>query len=407
MSIQLTQNMIMDLCGTVSFKRGEMFNRAGKVTIEQYSETHCKAIVAGKENFHVTIDLTDELPRTECSCPVLPFYKYKCQHVAAVMIAMIERKREEEPDLTEGLLSLFNERPRARGHQLHFENREVLELQFTLKPVTVGKQLMLGIELAIEGIHVEDIRQFLQDVNEGRASSLASAFAFDSEIHCFEREDEAVLQQLIDINHEEGAFGHRSVGLGTLRIPSSSWEKLLQLLNEATNVNLESGDKRTGFHISEASLPVRFHFGKKPETGHVLTIDGLAYVQVLLAYDLVLCDGQLFQLSGEDCKRLADLKQMVDTSGTRQLPISNEQIGFFIEKVVPGLRRIGDVQLDDTVMDQLVKSPLKAKLYLDRVNNRLLASLEFQYDHIVLNPVTERDLPAGSVLVRDLEKEEA
>ncbi|HEX5564850.1 MAG TPA: DEAD/DEAH box helicase, partial [Sporosarcina sp.] len=50
---------------------------------------------------------------------------------------------------------------------------------------------------------------------------------------------------------------------------------------------------------------------------------------------------------------------------------------------------------------------LKAKLYIDRVNNRLLASLEFQYDHVVLNPVTESDLPAGSVLVRDLEKEEA
>ncbi|WP_432362596.1 SNF2 helicase associated domain-containing protein [Sporosarcina sp. UB5] len=401
MSIQLTKNKIIDLCGSVSFKRGEAFNRTQKVTFTQYSDTYCEAVVAGKEDFHVIIDLLDVELRTECSCPVLSFYKYKCQHVAAVLIAMMDRRREDEPDLTEGLLSLFNEKPRASGHQLHFENREVLELQFTLKPVAIGKQQMIGIELAVAGAHVENIRQFLNDVNEGRASTITSTFTFDSQFHCFKRESDAVLQQLISIHNEDV---HRSVSLDTLLIPPSSWEKLLLFLNEAPDVVMECG---TSFHISEATLPVRFHFENHPERGHVLSINGLAYVQVLQAYNLVLCDGQLFQMSSEDCKRLTDLQQMIETSGTRQLPITNEQIGFFIEKVVPGLRRIGNVQLDETVIEQLVKSPLKAKLYLDRVNNRLLASLEFQYDNIVMNPVTERDLPTGSVLVRDLEKEGA
>ncbi|MCM3638718.1 DEAD/DEAH box helicase [Sporosarcina luteola] len=397
----------MELCGSVSFKRGEMFNRAGKVTFTQYSNTYCEAIVAGKENFHVTIDLSGEKLQSECSCPVLPYYKFKCQHVAAVLIAMMERKREIAPDLAEGMLSLFNDKPRASGHQLHFENREVVELAFTFKPVVAGKQQMLGMELAVAGIHVEDIRQFLEDVNERRPSTLKRTFTFDSQLHCFNREADAVLQQLIGIHNEDRVFRHGSVSPATLLIPPSSWERLLKVITQASDVQLEIGGRITSFHIVEATLPVHFHFEKKQETGHVLTIDGLNHVHVLEAYKLVLCDGQLFQLSNEDCKRLADLQKMIETSGTRQLPISNEQIGFFIEKVVPGLRRIGEVQLDETVMDQLVKSPLKAKLYIDRVNNRLLASLEFQYDQIVLNPVTEKDLPAGSVLVRDLDKEEA
>ncbi|WP_410055873.1 SNF2 helicase associated domain-containing protein [Saccharococcus sp. Marseille-Q5394] len=407
MSTHITQNRIMELCGSVSFKRGEMFNRAGKVTFTQYSNTYCEAIVAGKENFHVTIDLSGEKLQSECSCPVLPYYKFKCQHVAAVLIAMMERKREIAPDLAEGMLSLFNDKPRASGHQLHFENREVVELAFTFKPVVAGKQQMLGMELAVAGIHVEDIRQFLEDVNERRPSTLKRTFTFDSQLHCFNREADAVLQQLIGIHNEDRVFRHGSVSPATLLIPPSSWERLLKVITQASDVQLEIGGRITSFHIVEATLPVHFHFEKKQETGHVLTIDGLNHVHVLEAYKLVLCDGQLFQLSNEDCKRLADLQKMIETSGTRQLPISNEQIGFFIEKVVPGLRRIGEVQLDETVMDQLVKSPLKAKLYIDRVNNRLLASLEFQYDQIVLNPVTEKDLPAGSVLVRDLDKEEA
>ncbi|WP_435372042.1 SNF2 helicase associated domain-containing protein [Sporosarcina luteola] len=406
MSIHITQNKIMDLCGSVSFKRGEMFNRAGKVRFTHFSDTHCEAIVAGKENFHVAIDQSGENLQLECSCPVLSFYTYKCQHIAAVLIAMMERRREAAPDLAEGMLSLFNDKPRASGHQLHFENREVMALAFTLKPVAVGKQPMLGMELMVAGVQVEDIRQFLEDVNEGRPSTLTHAFTFDSHLHCFNREADSVLQQLIGIHSEDRDFRHRSVSPAAILIPPSSWERLLSLIQQATDVQLELGGRISSFHIAEATLPVRFHFEKKQETGHVLTIDGLNQVHVLEAYELVLYDGQLFQLSNEDCKRLADLQQMIETSGTRQLPISNEQIGFFIEKVVPGLRRIGEVQLDETVMDQLVKSPLKAKLYIDRVNNRLLASLEFQYDQIILNPVAESDLPTGSVLVRDLEKEE-
>lgn len=402
MSIHLTQNKIMDLCGAVSFKRGEAFNRARKVTFTQYSDTYGEAIVTGKEEFHVNINLTEEELQTECSCPVLSFYKYKCQHVAAVLIAMMERKRDSEPDLTEGLLSLFNEKPRASGHQLHFENRDVLKLQFTFKTVVAGKQHMLGIELAVAGLQVEDIRQFLKNVNEGHESPLTHTFSFDPQLHCFKREADVILQQLIGIMNED-----RVTSPDTLLIPPSLWERILPLLSEAPDVNMDFGGGTVDFRISESTLPIRFHFEKKPETGHVLSIDGLAFVQVLHAYDLVLYDRQLYRLGGEDCKRLADLQQMVESSGTRQLPISNEQIGFFIEKVVPGLHRIGEVQLDETVMDQLVKSPLKAKLYIDRVNNRLLASLEFQYDQIIMNPVTERNLPVGSVLVRDLEKEEA
>ena len=149
--------------------------------------------------------------------------------------------------------------------------------------------------------------------------------------------------------------------IDTLLIPPSSWERLLPLLNEAPSVKVEYGGKLTEFYISEATLPIRFHFNKKPETGHVLSIDGLNYVQVLEAYNLVLCDGQFFQLSSEDCKRLADLKRMIETSGTRQLPISNEQIGFFIEKVVPGLRRIGEVQLDESVYGPAREIPVESK----------------------------------------------
>ncbi|WP_318616294.1 DEAD/DEAH box helicase [Sporosarcina sp. YIM B06819] len=405
MDVVITQKQILDMCGNSSFKRGEAFYRSGKVTIEQYTDMYCQATVVGTEKFYVTIDDDGEGGiRTECSCPSLPFYPYKCQHVAAVMHAI---SRLDEPSVTDNLLSLFNDKPiRSTGHQLHFEDREVLDLLFTWMPVAVKSGHMLGIEIQIGSVPVEHIRSFLSQVNEGKPTVLSPTFTFDANRYCFPNEADAVLQQLIRMNQEEYIADH-SISPQTLLIPPTSWDRLLPFLNLAPLVRLgHDGKCMSGLPLSNEALPVKFRFDRLEGKGHYLEIDGLAYVLILGDYHLVLCNGQLFQLDREDCKRLTDLKQMVETSGARQLPIANEQIGFFLEKVVPGLRRIGEVQLTETVLDKLVKSPLQAMLYIDRVNNRLLASLEFHYDHLVINPLTEGDLPTGSVLVRDLEREE-
>ena len=98
---------------------------------------------------------------------------------------------------------------------------------------------------------------------------------------------------------------------------------------------------------------------------------------------------------------------MLEASGSNQIPIHQEQVGFFLEKVVPGLKKLGDVQISEEITEQFVKIPLIAKLYLDRVNNRLLAGLEFHYENIVINPLESRVHKRGSMLIRDVEKEDA
>ena len=81
---------------------------------------------------------------------------------------------------------------------------------------------------------------------------------------------------------------------------------------------------------------------------------------------------------------------MLEDSGSNQILIHQEQVGFFLEKVVPGLNKLGTVQISEEITEHLVKIPLIAKLYLDRVNNRLLAGLEFHYENRVINPLESR-----------------
>jgi SNF2 family DNA or RNA helicase len=76
-----------------------------------------------------------------------------------------------------------------------------------------------------------------------------------------------------------------------------------------------------------------------------------------------------------------------------------------VESVIPSLMRLGHVRIDEAVSGQLVQTPLKAELYLDRVKNRLLAGLEFHYDHRVINPLQGEGQELGPVFIREGEKE--
>ena len=427
LNIKLNHKIIKEMCGTVSFKRGESFYRTNKVKFEQYSSDESKAKVLGAEDFFVTIEKDASCGiQTKCSCPKLASFDKDCQHIAAVLVAIYEHQRqgttptELDPtnqDLTDGLFTLFNTQSvRSSGHQTYFENRQVLDIEFTCKPITTSKgQQMLGIEMNINEIHVQNIRTFLENLKKGTPCTLSNTFTFNHHLHCFQKESDAVTQQLIQLNHDEKIMYFAAlpneksepISNDLLLIPPSSWERLLSLLIKAPQVKLAyDGQMFDGLHLSEELLPLQFDLEDTIGKRYQLKINGLHQMVVLNAYQIVLYKGKLKQLESQDCKRLFDLKQMIEASGANDIPIPHEQIGYFLEKVVPGLRRLGDVKISGAISNQFMKTPLIAKLYLDRVKNRLLAGLEFHYENIVMNPLENRVLPAGSMVIRDVDKED-
>lgn len=407
------------MCGTASFKRGKAYYEANKVTIQKDDFTRCEATVTGVEDFHVTIerDESGEI-RTECSCPPLPSFKHDCQHIAAVLVAIHNGTTHlgQNQDLTEDLFHVFHhEEKQSSRHQLHFENRQVLDVTFLCKSVTVKDgQSMLGIEVLVGANHVPNLRTFLEDVKRGNLSQLSPTFTYDPGRHCFQKETDAVIQQLIQVTRDEEMYVDTlpdktkwACSDDILLIPPSSWERLAPLLSNAPLVKLAYGEKQFDtFRLSDEPLPLQFDLSRTKDGDYQLKMNGLREMLVLNAYQTVLSEGKVIVLDRKDCARLSALKQMLASSYANQIFIPQRQIHDFIEKVVPGLKRLGEVQLAGNISEGFSRTPLVAKLYLDRVKNRLLAGLEFRYDGIVINPL-EQELEIGPVLIRDLDKEEA
>ena len=408
------------MCGTVSFKRGDYFYQKNKVSFHQYGPNRYLATITGEEDFHVTVETDSNGDiQTTCSCPKLASFDKDCQHIAAVLLAIYDHQRKgtvplivtnTNQELTKGLLNLFTEKTvRTSGHQRHFENRQVLMVEFTCKPVKKEDgRYLIGIEMNVESSAVENIRDLLINVWEGKTSLLSHSFTYDPSLHCFQQETDAVIQQLIQVLRDEKVFATTVPDTNRmLTIPSSAWERLLPLLVKAPQVKLMVADQSfAGLTITDDSLPLQFDFTFDQGKGYQLKVTGFQQMVVLEAYQSILFDGKIKRLDPQDFQRLLDLRQMLIASVPDQIQIPQQQIRFFLEKVVPGLKKLGQVTIAEAISSQLMSTPLVAKLYLDRVKNRLLAGLEFHYGHIIIHPLDNREIPTESLLIRDMEKEE-
>ncbi|MGZ4162264.1 MAG: SNF2 helicase associated domain-containing protein, partial [Neobacillus sp.] len=386
MNITLNHKIIKEMCGTVSFKRGDYFYRTNKVIFESYSPDRCQATVTGEEDFHVMIETdTNNDIRTECSCPKLASFDMDCQHIAAVLLAIYEHRRHgtipmvansTNQELTKGLLTLFNDRTvRKSGHQLHFEKRNVLDVEFTCKPVAIGLgRYIIGIEIILGSTNVQNIREFLEHVREGNPCLLSGSFTYNQNLHCFQNETDAVIQQLIQVIRDEKMYvdalpdkDHPQM----LLIPSSAWDRMLPLLLKAPRVKLKyDGQTIARLQVTNEALPLQFDFTETEGNVYQLQVKGFNRMVVLDSYSSILYEGKIKLLEDQDCKRLSDLKQMLDMSGTNQITIPKEQVHFFLEKVAKGLKKLGNVHIAETITKQWMNTPLVAKLYLDRVKNR-------------------------------------
>ncbi|WP_410769039.1 SNF2 helicase associated domain-containing protein [Fontibacillus sp. BL9] len=324
--------------------------------------------------------------------------------------------------LTRDMMGLFDPKTSRRlRRETRFDSRTRLQTEFILKPVPygVGKHL-LGLELKIGNKRlyiVKQIREFLEKMDAGQPYLFSEHFSYDPDLHSFEINDDDIIRQLVTISRNEQLYresspkhgypGRRSGDDRMLTLPPYAWGALLHKLMAASSVKLDLGPGRTwNMTLSDEPLPVHYCFDPSEEDGYRLGIQGLDELTILEAYGLVLSGGVLLKLPEDGCRRLAEMKSMLDASRRHHIHIAAEQIEPFMQKVLPGLMKLGNVTIAESVADRMVRTPLKARLYLDRLRNRLLAGLEFQYGDIVLNPLEEGVVRGTDlILLRDDDQE--
>ncbi|MEK8127314.1 DEAD/DEAH box helicase [Paenibacillus filicis] len=471
MSFQLTERIIKLLCGPIAFQRGAVYVQEGRVTLRdrESEESVYEAVVRGKDSFHVSVAIGPNGDvDAGCSCPAFHEDDNYCMHVAAVLLQLQHLENEglppvqdrsfasslhleeeggdssrqrsgrgfaspglgrpvADPQLAQAVLGVFAGKPvRRSGSGVLRDTRTVLDVQFTLRPFPYGKgKHMIGLELKLGPARlytVPKLRELLEKISRLEAYAVSKHFTYDPRLHSFRGEDDGVIQQLIQILRNEQLYREtlsRYPSLDTgrsgeklLLIPPASWSSLLNLLLKAPKVRLEQpGNAACELEVSTEPVPLVFEFAEDERSvlpgGYQLTVQGLDAVIPMEAYAVVWAKGKLLSLPEEACRRLTELKSALTASSGGMVPIPAAQMESFMDQVVPGLMKIGSVRIAKAISDRVLQVALKARLYLDRVKDRLLAGLEFQYGDIVINPLGGEGGQRGAdrILMRDGEQE--
>jgi superfamily II DNA or RNA helicase len=349
------------------------------------------------------------------------------------MIGEVVQMRARESDVKQ-IASLFRDQgPGAARSRYVTDSRAQLEVEMICKPIPYAFQnsahkYMYGIELKL-GLKrlyvVQRIRELLEAIARGECYELSRTFSYDPQLHSFSSAVDATVHHLIEVYRNEqmyretsalysGHVANRVSGDRVLLIPPMAWETLLPLLVRASAsgaVKLEvDGSTYTGMQVTDEAIPVAYQFGEaaqEGEDGYQLRIQGLDKLIVMDAYDQLLIDGRIRKLSTAQCKQLAELQAILVRADQEEVRIPAEQMSPFMDQVLPSLMKLGEVQITESISERILRTELQARMYLDRVRDRLLVGLEFQYGDIVINPLEhEERRPAESrILIRDGEKE--
>ncbi|KQL37367.1 DEAD/DEAH box helicase [Psychrobacillus sp. FJAT-21963] len=392
MNFSMNEKKIKRLCGETAFKKGKAYFQAGKVTLHSFEQIEIKASVKAGENFYTTVKVnSDGKIIATCTCPPIDFVKTHCQHIAATFLA-IEEKQQLEDHLAVKMLNLFEKSLLPTGKQLHFDKRQMLHIEFTCLPIELEDgEYAFGIQMSV-GAHtfqpIENITKFLEEIGRRQTFEYSTGLIYTPEFYSFPKETDEVLQFLMKSQRVNNKTDLQN---DLLLISASDWEQLIPLLSKAPRVRFfHEGLLYEGIQF-EQELSLRFEFDEAKKPDYQLNVKGLDQIIVFKAYGYAFSKGKLYKLPLDDCNRLAELKVMLDQSGKHELIIPEKQIDHFMEKVIPGLMKVGQVHIGESISKRMGETQLKVKLYLDRVKNRLLAGLEFHYGHMMINPCEETE----------------
>ena len=421
---KITREAIRRLATTETvYYRGMRYYAAHAVSDVTWNEAtkQYHAFVQGSNIYGVTIEFgEDEQITHSCNCPAHAKYPGACKHVVAALLFIADYQQRAD-----ALENLGWEDQTAYKIIEYFRKREYRKLTpqyFHLAlQVTVNEPLKSRQSKAFVGLYagsskmykVSNTKKFIQDYYNHKEIRLGKEFRYIPEECQFEPTSAAVLAYLTEIYEIQETLGKtyysNLFNRQELVVSQNMLCKLLRLAEglhcdiilrdkKMENMEIMCSNPKLSMELQMEDEVLSLHdMGQEPiisicEDGSILCYQGCIYLP--------------------DMEFLANLRPFFTTLfGKKQseLEFRGENMGSFIEKVLPVIKKTMNIQVPEKIKDHYIVEQLQPKLYFDIDRSRqrpvLVARMIFAYGEHEVNPL--QDEQKGSyILVRDREEEE-
>lgn len=421
---KITREAIRRLATTETvYYRGMRYYAAHAVSDVTWNEAtkQYHAFVQGSNIYGVTIGFgEDEQITHSCNCPAHAKYPGACKHVVAALLFIADYQQRAD-----ALENLGWEDQTAYKIIEYFRKREYRKLTpqyFHLAlQVTVNEPLKSRQSKAFVGLYagsskmykVSNTKKFIQDYYNHKEIRLGKEFRYIPEECQFEPTSAAVLAYLTEIYEIQETLGKtyysNLFNRQELVVSQNMLCKLLRLA-EGLHCDIILRDKKMeNMEIMCSNPKLSMELQMEDE---VLSLHDMGQELIISICE----DGSILCYQGciylPDMEFLANLRPFFTTLfGKKQseLEFRGENMGSFIEKVLPVIKKTMNIQVPEKIKDHYIVEQLQPKLYFDIDRSRqrpvLVARMIFAYGEHEVNPL--QDEQKGSyILVRDREEEE-
>lgn len=432
---KLTKEHIKKLYNPTFYSRGlDYFHQGLVYNLEYDVETDTwYAKVTGSDNYDVDVKINDYKIISSCTCPAFELFN-ECKHEIAVLltiadgldshnaepISLAQKWEYKNTNLFIESMSQF-QYVTVKNNSIH--HKKPLKVEFYLRQWSnpFDKDfLTISLKIGEDRLYiVKNIKQFLEELENGQPISFSPNFTYDPLEHLFLPSDFELIKILQNIAKNEIVYhdmssprrgGSSLLDKKDLLIPSIAIDAILSKLSGYSGKqNLLFQDKNSIEINDSYQLPFNIKLTSQSNNDLILDLGSLNKIIWFEAYSYLYYEDVFYKLSPEQQKLLKELNTFISSGQRNYLKIAKDQIEPFFSYVEPVLKKIGTVNIDSSISDQINAPDLIVKMYIDYANEQLRTSLEYHYDERVIDPFQPESLDNRDeqiILVRNMEKEQ-
>lgn len=431
----LNKQLIKSYYSTAVFKRGESYFNNGRVKNLEFDPKSnlWTANVIGTQIYETQLRIIGSRIDDYCNC-IAYQSSHNCKHVCATLLSIIDSNIPESSTGSK-VTSSKTARYRQAKELIDFfsdhsyvpdvsVDAKYVKIEFLLRTYTETiynrKKDIFDIQMKIGETRlyvVKDIRHFLDSVANKTELKFGKNFTYTPHTHMFSPNDLDIIQKLIGIYRSETLTEKNDYYWETtskkgkeLILPLYVADDLMFKLEDQTCMYEHQNINYGPLQISRDDLPFSFTLENGRSSGeYQLMLNKKTEGQYFEFYGWYSYKGKLFKLSTQQREVLQPFGTLMNSDNNPVIPISVEQIGTFISLAMPKIKQIGKVNISEKVSNIIISPTLRVKMFVDGSVDQIDVKVEYHYDSIVINPISEskvRTTDDQTILIRKSEQEQ-
>ncbi len=413
--------MIMDTATILNFcdnkavlASGMRYAQEERVFGISFSHNILRAKVKGITNiYEIAVSFNEgEIKSVSCNCGRIAGSVSICKHaVAAIVEFEKELCRENDEEYKKLCESVAGDIVKTLTSIRLTRNKKVLNFVPVIE-ISTGERdnvsVRLGIEMGDDKLYkVRKIEKLLECVAGNQSVEFSKNFIFNGSIQTFGDNENSLVEYLQTVKQLYNESG-RTLPERYIPLTGNICVAVLNLVSKCEHYKVHINSKQeTGNKILVDKLEIPLEFSKVDEKYRV-NFEKWVYIKPISKdFRIVFFEDNIHVLTPEQarvCKLFADAGKKVNKTSVF---FNSQDKDDLVEHIMPRLRYLSDLSVDNEIRKDIIIAELKVKVYLETtLENNIAARVLFCYDDFEFNHFAgEKPQCNERVLLRDKRRE--